>query len=183
MCKQCEKNPVYEFTNKRKLCKKCFIKWFEKKVFYVNRKFGLIKKGDVLVYKKENNFRGIVLEKILNLLSEKIDIEIAKIKTKNKKCKIVVEDTIDLTANKIVCEIIGGELKKFDEFKPIYGKIIKPLYLFLDKEVELYAKLKNLKYEKKKEKRDKISSFINNLEKKHPEIKRAVVNGYLKLDF
>jgi tRNA(Ile)-lysidine synthase TilS/MesJ len=59
---------------------------------------------------------------------------------------------------------------------------IKPLYLFLDDEVLLYAKIKNLKFKAQKEnKKDDISIFLNELEKKHPEIKRAVINQYIEL--
>jgi len=63
--------------------------------------------------------------------------------------------------------------------------VIKPLYLFLDEEVLLYAKLKKLKFKKeikgKKTKKDKISNFIDDLEVKHPEIKHAIINSYLEL--
>ena len=46
----------------------------------------------------------------------------------------------------------------------------------------MYAKLKGLKFKpsKEKEKKNKISIFIDNLEEKHPEIKRAIVQNYTK---
>ena len=46
---------VYEFTNKRKLTKAEFLKWFQKKFLYTIRKFEMVKKNDVLGYKKSNN--------------------------------------------------------------------------------------------------------------------------------
>ena len=82
MCKQCNANPVYEFTNQRKLCKNCFIEYFEKKALYTIRKFGMIKNGDVIGYKENNDFRNIVLLEILKLLKNKADIEIIKLPTK-----------------------------------------------------------------------------------------------------
>jgi hypothetical protein len=45
----------------------------------------------------------------------------------------------------------------------------------------LYAKLKNLKYKNIKKKEDKLNNFLNNFEKKHPEVKRAIVNSILEL--
>ena len=53
--------------------------------------------------------------------------------------------------------------------------------MFLDKEVLLYAKLRKLKFEKIKERKNKIGKFIDRLEEKHPEVKRAIVNGCLGL--
>ena len=64
---------------------------------------------------------------------------------------------------------------------PFYNNIIKPLYLFSDKEILLYAKIRNLIFKPDKQKFDKIILFVNDLEKKHPEIKQAVLNSYLKL--
>ena len=48
MCKLCEIKPVYKLPNKT-LCKACFIKYFEDKVFKTIRKFKLIEMNDKLV--------------------------------------------------------------------------------------------------------------------------------------
>jgi len=181
MCKQCELKPVYEFTNKRKLCKRCFIRYFQKKVLYIIRKFGMISNSNMVGYKFKGDFRSVVLENILEMFSKKALIELVKLPSKKKVDKIAIPSTIDLQADKFIHEIINKKLQKLNDIKPVNGKVIKPLYLFLDKEVLLYAKLKNLKFKKKIEKKDKINSFIDELEKKHPEVKRAVVNSYLKL--
>ena len=224
MCKQCETKPVYEFTNQRKLCKTCFVRWFQKKVLYTIRKFELIKSGEVVGYTKTNNFRSVVLEKVLKMFAEKTRVEIIKLPARalqidnkiNKKnsavnnvsaksraeCrleaindrakrgklklnKIAIASTTDLEADKIIHALIkNGKLSSAVE-----GKIIKPLYLFLDKEVLLYAKLKNLAPKGVppmqdgilggKIKKDEISKFIDELEKTHPEVKQAVVGSYL----
>jgi len=180
MCQQCELKPVYQFTNKRKLCKNCFIKYFQKKVFYIIRKFKMAQRGDVIGYKNNKGFREVVLEDVLKMFVGKAHAILIKMPTKKKVDKIAVSFTIDLEANEITNEIIKGHanLKKVS---PVHKKIIKPLYLFLDKEVLLYTKLKGLKFIKKKETRDKIGDFVDKLEKKHPEVKRAIVNSYLKL--
>ena len=262
MCRQCELKPVYEFTNKRKLCKRCFIRYFQKKVLYTIRKFEMIGKEDVVGYdvsgthhqvgpeevglkegciplwarepatqapknillniftkgahfartpkhfSKKMFTRGIVLEDVLKMFAEKAIVELvklpsntprvypeksfSKIFTKGRKLdKIAIASTIDLQANEIICTLIQGEAKDLKKLKPVDGRIIKPLYLFLDKEVLLYAKLRKLKFVKNKKEavrssllerqKDKISNFIDELEKKHPEVKRAVVNSYLSL--
>jgi len=181
MCKNCQLKPVYEFTNKRKLCKKCFIRYFQKKVLYISRKFKMINKDEVLGYKHGKDFRSVVLEDVLKMFAEKWVIKLVRLPSKKKVDKIAIPSTIDLEADKFIHEIINKKLQKLNDIKPVNGKVIKPLYLFLDKEVLLYAKLKNLKFKKKMEKKDKINSFIDGLEKKHPEVKRAVVNSYLKL--
>lgn len=187
MCKQCELNPVYEFTNKKKLCKTCFVKYFRKKLLYTIRKFGMIKNNDFIGYKFKGDFKDAVLEDCLKFSSEKAFIEIVKLPFKKKINKIAVSDTLDAISEKIVHELFKGNLNKIKNAISPVSKIkrktiIRPLYLFLDKEVLLYANLRNLRFKNLKEKRrDKISIFVNEMEKKHPELKRAVVNSYLEL--
>lgn len=48
MCKKCQAEPVYILQNKRKLCKSCFITYFEKKVLKTIRKYDMLDKKDVL---------------------------------------------------------------------------------------------------------------------------------------
>ena len=179
MCKLCEIKPVYEFTNQRKLCARCFINYFQKKVLYIIRKFEMIKNNDLIAYENKGDFRGVVLEDVLKMFSEKANIKL--IKRDNSKAKKAIPATINTESDKIVHELIKGNVKNLRKLAPIQGKIIKPLYLFLDEEVLLYAKLKKLKFKKKTEKKDKISGFVDGLEQKHPEIKRAIINSYLEL--
>lgn len=181
MCKQCELKPVYEFTNKRKLCKRCFINYFQKKVLYIIRKFKLMRNGDKIGYTKTQGFREAVLEEVLEMFSEKTNIELINLPSKKRINKIAISSTIDLESAQITHILIKGNSKELKQTLPIVGKTIKPLYLFLDKEVLLYAKLKGLKFKQQKNKQDKIQIFINDLEKKHPEIKQAIVKGCLKI--
>jgi len=169
---------VYEFTNKRKLTKREFIHWFEKKFLYTLRKFDMVSKGDIVGFEKGNGFRAVVLADLLEMFAENAPIKLIK----NGKHNIMaVADTSDSIAESITNILINGKASKLKELAPVYGKIIRPLYLFLDKEVELYAKLKGLKYGKHTEKVDKVSEFVAELEKKHPEIKNSVISSYLEL--
>ena len=208
MCKACQTKPVYEFTNKRKLCRRCFINYFQKKVLYIIRKFKMISRNDIIGYYNGNNFRNVVLEDILKMFEDKLMIDVVELPARynsqmdNKSLikkqsvnsfvnsfissqrraipnKIAIPLTIDSTAYGIINELIEGKIKNLKEVTPVKGKVIKPLYLFLDKEVLLYAKLKKLKFKKIKKEETKISKFIDDLEKKHPEVKRAVVNSLI----
>lgn len=192
---------VYEFTNQRKLTKAEFLKWFQKKVLYIIRKFEMISNGDVIVYENKRDFRGVVLEDVLKMFAEKAMVSLHRIPTtarskqliqksltndhkyraKRDKIKIAVPNTLDTESDELVHELIKGNAKNLKKLAPVQGKTIKPLYLFLDKEVLLYAKLKKLKFRKRIEKKDKISNFVDDLETKHPEIKNAIINSYLKL--
>ncbi len=173
---------VYEFTNQRKLTKAEFLKWFQKKVLYTIRKFEMIKNGDVINYENKGDFRGVVLEDVLKMFSEKGNVEVHHIPTiKKRTTKKALPLTIDTESDKLVHELIKGNTRNLKELAPVQGKIIKPLYLFLDKEVLLYAKLKNLKFKKEVKKKDNISEFVDDLEIKHPEIKQAIINGYLEI--
>lgn len=174
MCKLCETKPVYEFTNKRKLCKLCYIHWFEKKVLYTIRKFEMLEKGDVVGFSKKRDFRSVVLEEVLKMLTKNGRIKLTSGKRSNK---FATPLTTDLFAYEIFDSFVNGNIK---DLKKKNKKIIAPLILFLDKEVLLYAKLKDLKFEKNQEKKTKISRFIEGLEKNHPEVKRGIVNNLLK---
>lgn len=46
MCKKCQSDPVIIVSGDRPLCRSCFIKYFEKKVFWTIRKYKLIDKKD-----------------------------------------------------------------------------------------------------------------------------------------
>ncbi len=179
MCKLCDEEPVYEFTNQRKLCKKCFIDYFYKKLLYTIRKFEMIKRGDIIGYKKENSSKGVVLEQMLIFLAGRTEFKLVKLDKKPKK--IAIDASLDSESGEIVKCLIKGNVSEMKKFLPVYGKLIKPLYLFLDEEILLYAKLTDLKFIKKKDKSNKIEDFMDNFEKKHPEVKRAIVNSLLEL--
>ncbi|MCK4553254.1 hypothetical protein KAT80_03550 [Candidatus Pacearchaeota archaeon] len=217
MCQLCEKKQVYEFTNQRKLCKTCFVRWFQKKVLYTIRKFKMISKAEVVGYENFGGFREVVLEDVLKMFAERAIVELVKLPistlraytqgghenllrgpekfstkifTKGKEVnKIAIASTTDLEADKIIHFLIKGGKKlepvvdlrhqAYPSVRHSGAKIIKPLYLFLDKEVLLYAKLRNLKFKKTNVKLDEISKFINELEKTHPEVKQAVVGSLL----
>lgn len=210
MCKLCSIKPVYEFNNKRKICSSCFINWFQKKFLYTLRVFNMVKSGDIICYKKGNSFREVALEDVLKMYAEKGHVRLVKINkdknsdwtlsqssikkkllmskeltddscnlaSNNNRLRIAIPLTSDTETHEVINEMFNSKLK---EHKPVNGKIIMPLYLFLDKEVKLYAKLRGLKFKQEKEKKNSLTGFVNDLEIKHPELKQAVVSGMLKM--
>ena len=189
MCKLCQEQPVYEFTNQRKLCKRCFIDYFQKKFLYTIRKFEMIKPGEKVGYLASSDVNSVVLKEMLLFLSSKSNLLIIEFTPKNKVSyskidKFAESDCIDLQSEEILENIIHGDIKNLDNYLPTVGKnnkIIKPLYLFLEEEIILFAKLKDLKFIIPKKKEDSLSLFVNDFEKSHPEVKRAVVNSLLKI--
>lgn len=173
-------NYVYEFTNKRKITKKEFIHWFEKKFLYTLRKFHMTEKGDLIEYENKGDFRGMVLEHLMTMFAEKAPVKIIK-SGKGKCTKRAVTATTDTEADKMTNILVKGNANALNELKPVNNKVIKPLFLFLDKEVMLYCKLMNLKCKKRIEKKNKLGKFVDKLEEKHPEIKHSIVKSYLEL--
>ena len=141
----------------------------------------MIKNNDIVGYENIGDFKGAVLEDSLKTFAKKAMIELINLPNKKKITKKAIPSTIDYEADKIIHILIKGKASELNNLFPKQNMIIKPLYLFLDEEVLIYAKLKNLKFKDEEPKKDKISLFIDGLEKKHPEIKRAIVNSYLEL--
>ena len=132
----------------------------------------MVERGSVVFYERDE-----VLEDVLKMFADKADVKLVKSGKFDKKA---IGVTLDNGANGIVNGVIEGDVGRL-KVAPVEGKVIKPLYLFLDEEVELYAKLRKLGYKKIK-KGNSISKFVDGLEEKHPEVKRAVVNGYLRFN-
>ena len=123
---------------------------------------------------------GAVLERILFFIDDKSGVEITRLPSKRTD-KIAVYSSADSEAGEIMHDIIEGSSSFLKKEMPVEGKIIKPLYLFLDDEILLYAKLKKIRFKEERKKNNKIEGFLDSLEKKHPEVKRAVVNSLLEL--
>jgi uncharacterized protein (TIGR00269 family) len=71
MCKQCEIHAVYELTNKRKFCKRCFCNFFEKKVLNTIRKYKMISVDDKIAVACSGGKDSTAALHILNRLARK----------------------------------------------------------------------------------------------------------------
>lgn len=66
MCTTCEKKPVYILHNGKKLCKRCFTRYYERKVFRAISKYKLIDKGDKIGVAASGGKDSTVILCILN---------------------------------------------------------------------------------------------------------------------
>lgn len=137
---------------------------------------------DIVGYKKGNDFKSVVLEEMLKFISESYNFNVTKLPN-SKVNKIAITSSLDSESAKILNILIKGKSSELKTCFPIFGKEIKPLYLFLDEEITLFARLKELKFGELKNSKDKVVNLTDEMEKTHPEVKRAVVNSFLKLNF
>jgi hypothetical protein len=153
---------------------------------------------DVIGYVKRSDFKSIVLEEMLKFVSDKYNFNVIKMPNKKweppagssqlqhpnrklKVTKIALNSSLDSESEKIIHILIEKKAGELKSCFPVVGKEVKPLYLFLDSEILLFAKLKGLKFKEIKKQKEKIEAFADEFEKYHPEVKRAVVNSVLKL--
>jgi len=190
MCRQCALNPVYELTNKRKFCKNCFCRYFEKKVLHTIRKY-LLLDNTKRVFVICKTIKGKIILNILDKIAKKRGIEVIQSRSypKTKKYeRVAIEDCIDDEAFSIIF-VMMGKNPSFDFIGPKIKKgnliFIKPLYYCLDREIKLYAKINSIKGKTKLPEKNplksRISDFIDFMEEKHPEIKNAIVNSMLEI--
>lgn len=166
---------IYVLQNGKKLDQRKFIDYFEKKVLYTIRKYKLL---DGIKNNYNSNARDVkvqdffVLKKIDNVFisQESVDeIAIQVLKTFMKK------GDIKRNLNKLGPAVIINN-----------QKIIRPFYLMKKEEMKIYACIKKIKLDIKNKKENpatrKIEMWLSDLEKKHLEIKNAVVNSLLKIE-
>ncbi|MFH0831510.1 MAG: TIGR00269 family protein [archaeon] len=71
MCRQCEIHPVYELTNRRKFCEKCFCRFFEKKVFSTIRRYKMFSARDKVAVACSGGKDSMVVLHILHKIAKK----------------------------------------------------------------------------------------------------------------
>jgi len=152
--------PVWEFTNKRKLTESEFVKYFEKKVKNTIRKYNM----------PINTLRGSSLKiKVVNNILKNIPIRKGNLN----------EKSLDDISVSVLHEMMYGKSENLSKFLPKN----QPLYFLSEKEIILYAKIKNLKGSlagrtgKKKE----INEFMKKIEKTNPDIRHNIINSLLRI--
>ena len=76
MCKMCESKPVYVTQNQRKLCRVCFLRYFEKKVLKTIRVHKLINNDDTIVCAVSGGKDSLTCLYILNKFFKKRGVEV-----------------------------------------------------------------------------------------------------------
>lgn len=119
---------VWTFTNGRELSKSEFINYIERKVFRTIRQLQMLPENKVFTLKKANDINTNILQKILS----------TKFQVKQTTRPNTSSENLSHVAEDIFKNIIKGN---FNYYPP---KNV-PLLNLTDKELELYAKLKNIK--------------------------------------
>jgi len=162
-CKKCDIKPVWEFTNQTKLCKRCFLDYFDKKVFRTIRKYNMLNGKTQILLKKDGSLNTNVLKSVLEQnfvvkFSPKADFS---------------AENLSEAAEGIFLSLLEGKFK---------GELPKnkPLYFLSDKEIELYAKLRNIKGKKRKQ-NTRTKKLFERFQK-NPDLEHNIVNAFLQLD-
>ena len=152
-------NTVWEFTNQKKLTKNEFVDYFERKVFKTIRKYEMLPKNKIVTLKKSEDINTSVLKKIIE---KKFEV---KYSTKPNFSSENLSDA----AEDIFKNILQG---KFTGPTPEN----KPLYFLSDKEIELYAKLTEVKGKSKK-RDEKIQKLFEKFLKKNQDLELNIVKA------
>jgi len=155
---------VWTFTNKRELNKSEFLNYIERKVFRTIRKFDMLPRDKTITLKKANDLNTNVLKKILET---KFPVEFSAKPN-------LSSDNLSKSAEDIFKNILKGDYKGPSPDD-------KPLYFLSDKEIELYAKLSNIKGTKRKQDK-KIQTLFAKFLKKNQDLELNIVKavGQLK---
>ncbi|MCX6742534.1 MAG: hypothetical protein NTX24_05195 [Candidatus Pacearchaeota archaeon] len=174
---------IITLQNGKKLNKHQFIDYFERKVLYTIRKYDLLKSL------KDLRDERVVLPKVEKLLT------LSKIKN-----VFISQECMDDIAYSFLLIFMEKESdkslnKKIKDLLPKYNyenkEIIRPFYLIKKEEMLIYARIKGIKLKDKGQKNKnkktdqmikKIDIWISDLEKKHLEIKNAIVNSLLRIE-
>ena len=153
---------MWEFTNQRKLTKKEFIVYFEKKVFRTIRKYEMLPANKIFRMGKPRDLNSKILAKILG---SKFKVEFSgKLNCSSENLSGIAEDVFG--------NILDG---KFKGVKP-KDKLIYPLYFHSDAEIRLYAKLVGLKGPINKRNK-RIQELFGKFMDKNPDLELNVVKA------
>ena len=155
---------VWAFTNQRELNKSRFIDYVERKVFRTIRKYQMLPKDKIIRLKKSNNVNTLVLKKILE----------TKFQVKFSQVPNLSSDNLSQVAEDTFQNILKG---KFTGPQPES----RPLYFLSDKEIELYARLKNIKGTKRKQNK-KIQTLFSKFLKKNQDLELNIIKALKQLN-
>ena len=155
-------NYVWEFTNQRKLNKKEFLHYVEKKVFKTIRKYDLLPEDRKIILKDDEFLNTAVLKYIIE---KKFAV------VHGSKANFSPESLTDVSEYAFKNVLEGN----FSGMKA-NGGTAKPLFDLTDKEIEKYAELVGLKGKKKK-RDEKVEKLFETFKKKNPDLDHNVVNA------
>ena len=155
---------VWKFTNQRELNKSQFLDYVERKVFRTIRKHQILPKNKTITLIKSQDLNTKVLKRILQ----------TKFQVETSKKPNLSSDNLSQIAEDIFKNILKGKFK--NEIKNNY-----PLLYLSDKEIELYAKLKNIKGTKRKQDK-KIQTLFGKFLKKNQDLELNIIKAHSQLN-
>ena len=156
--------PVWKFTNGRELSKSEFINYFERKVFRTIRKFQMLPEDKIFKLKKAKDLNTIILKQILET-----KFQVKLIPTTDNRQPTTEATNLSQSAEDIFKNIIKGNFKTKQ-------KTNAPLIQLSDKEVELYAKLKNIKGTPRKQ-NEKIQTLFQKFLSKNQDLEINILKA------
>ena len=150
---------VWTFTNQRELDKNEFINYVERKVFRTIRKYEMLPKNKVIILKNDRTLNFEILKSIIQ----------TKFEVKESSKPNFLNDNLSEAAEDIFENLLNGN---FTGPEPKN----RPLYFLSDKELELYAKLKGIKGNRRKQ-NPKIQNLFNKFLKKNQDLELNVVKA------
>ncbi len=181
------------YRNKILRASKKFLKeqGIKTKIFYFKKELGFTLKSKIKKIKKlglSNCYVCSVMKRwLLNKKAKQLDFSV-----------VATAHSLDDGAESIILNFLKGNPELLAKLGPSTGiartkafvQRVKPFYLCSTKEIVLYAKLKKIPIPKEKESicpirgltlRIEIRNWLADLEKKHTEIKNAIINSFLKI--
>ncbi len=155
---------VWKFTNKKELNKSEFVEYIERKVFRTIRKYQMLSKNRIIILEKSGDLNTAVLKNIIE----------TKFKVSVEKNPNLSSENLSQVAEDIFNNILNG---KFDGPSPND----KPLYYLSDKEIELYAKLKNIKGDTRI-KRANIQNLFKKFIKKNQDLELNIIRALSQIN-
>ena len=150
---------VWEFTNQKKLNKKEFIDYFERKIFRTIRKSKMLPKNRVIKLKKSAETNYLVLKSVLE-----------------QKFKVINgNDFVSINLSELAERVFVQILKGNFYFSSILN-VNAPLYYLSDTEIKLYAKLKTIKGKERKINK-KVRLLFNKFIKKNQDLEINIIKA------
>lgn len=160
---------VWTFTNQKKLTKSEFINYFERKVFRTIRKFQMLPSTKIFTIKKKNDLNTLVLKQILET-----KFQVKLIPNTESQIPNTSSSNLSQSAEDIFENIIKG---KFNNPQ----KTNAPLIYLSDKEVELYASLKNIKGRKRSQNK-RIQTLFKKFLTKNQDLEINVLKAQTQIN-
>lgn len=183
-CVKCSKPSKIKVQN-LETCESCFLKIIQKRVRKELRINKLIKKNDKILIIDDGSAEAKLSEYLLKEIIKSLPVTITV-----KKLSYELGNSVKGDYNKIIipwcadkedeyflnCIFENKKIKYNGHYKIKDKTYIKLLLLVLEKEVELFAKIKKFNFNKKKQK-TVVSEVLDKLEEEYPEIKFSLLKS------